>query len=65
MKKNKAPCQDCKERTATCHTDCEKYAVRKTEYNAQREAEKNQRKLYTTHRGYASDRYHRLTRRKD
>lgn len=65
MARNKAPCQDCTERTVNCHADCSKYTDWKTEYTAQKEAEKNQKKLYSTQRGYASERYHRLSRRKD
>lgn len=59
------PCYDCNKRTAACHSECTDYIEWHKEHLEKKKAEREEKFLFGLQRGYSSDRYRRLTGRKD
>lgn len=59
--KKNVPCIECKDRSATCHAACERYAAWKKGYNAEKEKIQKEKNAVTDEWSYKKDRYRRLT----
>jgi hypothetical protein len=59
------PCYECPDRAVGCHGKCERYIGWSEEYKKDKEPERSEKRVRNLGRSYASERYRRLTGKKD